>query len=388
MNSGNSEISAGDMPAKSPGGKDKDKDKDKDRAPPFAAAPPGWTRAAFDVRPLAGKGVGGAGGRVPRVAVSHGAMRRLRLAVGEEVLLAPADRVPAGEPLGAGEAAPDAGGPAALRAALEAAARSGALCAALAWPSATVGACAVGVSEATREVLGLQEGALVVLCRRSAVDPPCDSAALPGGSLPHASRLILAPGAGHEWQRGAGDFTRSSRAAAAVLLSQLVGRAVCGGMRLSASLHGRPLVLVVSQVDAPGGESAGESGGAGQHLGGLAVVTSETAVTLARAAGPKGDSDGRHGAAEPAPASDAGGQRGGGDGGPAGGADREPARGGGRELGQVLEEVGGCEGAAQALVDALRGGLQLAHEYEAMGLQPPRGVLLFGPPGVGCRDWV
>ncbi len=134
------------MPAKSPGGKDKDKD--KDRAPPFAAAPPGWTRAAFDVRPLAGKGVGGAGGRVPRVAVSHGAMRRLRLAVGEEVLLAPADRVPAGEPLGAGAAASDAGGPAALRAALEAAARGGALCAVLAWPSSAVGACAVGVSEA------------------------------------------------------------------------------------------------------------------------------------------------------------------------------------------------------------------------------------------------
>jgi hypothetical protein len=110
-------------------------------------------------------------------------------------------------------------------------------------------------------------------------------------------------------------------------------------------------------------------------------VTSETAITLARAAGPQ--SEARHGAAASVPAPYVGGEIGEGDGGQGGGAEREPERGGARELGQVLAEVGGCQGAAQALVDALRGGLQLAHEYEAMGLQPPRGVLLFGPPGTG-----
>jgi hypothetical protein len=84
-----------------------------------------------------------------------------------------------------------------------------------------VGACGVGISETTREALGLQDGALVMLCRRSAVDPPCSSASAP--SLPYASRLILSPPAGHEWQHGAGDLGRTSRAATAVLLSQLVG---------------------------------------------------------------------------------------------------------------------------------------------------------------------
>lgn len=352
--------------------------KGKDSAPPFATAPAGWTRANFEARPLSGKGVGGMGGRVPRVAVSHGAMRRLRLAVGEEVLLAPAEREPAATMLGAGEAASDSGS-AVQRAMLETAARTGALCSALAWPSAAVGACGVGISETMREALGLQDGACVVLCRRSAVDPPCSSASAP--SLPYASRLILSPPAGHEWQHGAGDLGRTSRAATAVLLSQLVGRVVCGGMRVPATLHGRPLVLVVKQVDPPG---AGERVDTGQHLGGLAVVTSETAITLARAAGPQ--SEARHGAAAAAPASGrraAGGEMGEGDGGQGVGAEQEPEAGGARELGQVLAEVGGCQGAAQALVDALRGGLQLAHEYEAMGLQPPRGVLLFGPPGTG-----
>jgi len=196
--------------------------------------------------------------------------------------------------------------------------------------------------------------------------------------LPYASRLILSPSAAHEWQQEAGDFGRSSRAATAVLLSQLVGRVVCGGMRVPATLHGRPLVLVVKQVDPPG---AGERGDTGQHVGGLAVVTSKTAMTLARAAGPQFEA--RHEAAVPVPVSDAGGEIGEGDGGQGGGMEQEPERGGARELGQVLAEVGGCHVAAQALVDALRGGLQLAHEYEAMGLQPPRGVLLFGPPGTG-----
>jgi len=349
--------------------------KGKDNAPPFSTAPAGWTRATFEARPLSGKGVGGVGGRVPRVAVSHGAMRRLRLAVGEEVLLAPADRAPAATMLGAGEAASDSGS-AVQRAMLETAARTGALCSALAWPSAAVGACGVGISETTREALGLQDGALVLLCRRSAVDPPCSSSSAP--RLPYASRLILSPPAGHEWQHGAGDLGRTSRAATAVLLSQLVGRVVCGGMRVPATLHGRPLVLVVKQVDPLG---AGERGDTGLHLGGLAVVTSETAITLARAAGPQ--SEARHGAAAPVPGSYAGGEIGEGDGGQGGGAEQEHERGGARELGQVLAEVGGCHVAAQALVDALRGGLQLAHEYEAMGLQPPRGVLLFGPPGTG-----
>ena len=72
------------MPAK--GGSAK---KDKDRDPPFSAAGPDWTRAVFDLARLSGKGVGGSGGSVPRIAISHGTMRRLRLAVGEEVLLLP-----------------------------------------------------------------------------------------------------------------------------------------------------------------------------------------------------------------------------------------------------------------------------------------------------------
>lgn len=334
------------------------------------------SRALFEYQRLSGKGVGGASGRLPRVAVSHGTMRRLRLAVGEEVLLLPEHS--AQTRLGAGEAVAD-GEDGALPATLHQVAQGGALCSALAWPSSAAGASTICIGDATRDVLGLADGSLVVVCRRSAVDALLAASASPMG-LPQAARLILAPVEDEGWPEGVRDMTtgRSSRAVAAVLVSQLIGRVVCSGLRVPVSLHGRPLVLLVTKVDSP---AAHASEG---HCGGLSVVTRDTAVTLAAAATveqlQKADSAGQQDSSMNGSLSSseaASGERG------QGGAREEGREADGGQLGMVLKEVGGCEGAARALVDALRGGLQLAHEYEAMGLEPPRGVLLFGPPGTG-----
>lgn len=363
--------------------------KDKAKVPPFSTAPEDWSRAVFEPVRLSGQGVGGAGGRVPRVAISHGTMRRLRLAVGEEVLLLP-EHI-ACITLGAGEARSDGEGET-LLATLGRAARGGALCSALAWPSAATGACTICVSDGTREVLGLQNGSLVVLCRRSAIDSHGADPSF-GPRLPQAARLIVAPVEGQAWQGGvgAGDTGGASRAAAAVLLSQLVGRVVCGGMRVSVSLHGRPLILVVDQVDSPATRPGVLANGGGDALGGLAVVSRETSVTLASAASPHSllHAGGGGGLDEAAASRHAGDEddcreTGAGE---ARVQDEGHTSGGGsagvKELRLVLQDVGGCEGAARALVEAMCGGLQLAHEYEAIGLQPPRGVLMYGPPGTG-----
>ena len=321
--------------------------------------------------------------------------------VGEEVLLMPEQSVRT--KLGVGEARAD-GEDETLPALLARAAQSGEMCSALAWPSAATAANAICVSDGTLQVLGLQDKDFVVLCRRSAVDSQgTDSSYAP--ALSQAWRLILAPLEGEEWQGavGAGNAWGTSRAAAAVLLSQLVGRVVCGGMCVSISLHGRPLVLKVQQVhsatsqlersrSAAADTDAAENAGA---LHGLAIVTRDTCVTLAPVSLRHSHADVRGGRSLEAPrARDTAGD------GCHSGASRERAgiaddscggagkraegvRHGERELRQVLQEVGGCEEAARALVDALCGALLLAHEYEGMGLAAPRGVLLYGPPGTG-----
>ena len=355
--------------------------KAKDKAAPFSGAPPCWTKAVFTAMRLSGKGVGGAGGPLPRVALSHGTMRRLRLAVGEEVVLLPEHSAQTG--LGAGEAASDDGEAAqTLEATLRRAARSGDLCCALAWPSAAAAAATVCLPDATRVVLGLQgDGAPVVVCRRAAVDSAASVAgpvgdgviSAPAPGLPPAARLTLAPIPGQDQVRGlegTGRWGHTSRAAACVLRSQLAGRIVCENVRVAVTLHGYPLMLQVAQVDRAARAGTTPSPVARDDsisvavLGGMAVVTRDTAVTFASATSSQSreEPDGECM------------QRPGGSGGNAAGADR---------IGQVLEEVGGCEGAARALVDALRGGLELAHEFQAWGLQPARGVLLYGPPGTG-----
>jgi len=221
---------------------------------------------------------------------------------------------------------------------------------------------------------------------------------------------------GEEWQGavGAGNAWGTSRAAAAVLLSQLVGRVVCGGMCVSISLHGRPLVLKVQQVHSATSQlERSRSAAADAHdtdatenaaaLHGLAIVTRDTCVTLAPVSLRHSHADGRGGRSLEARGgtsleaprardnagdgchSGASGEREGIAEDSCGGAGKraEGVRHGERELRQVLQEVGGCEEAARALVDALCGALVLAHEYEDMGLAAPRGVLLYGPPGTG-----
>jgi hypothetical protein len=308
--------------------------------------------------------------------------------------------------LGVGEARAN-GEDETLQALLARAAQTGEMCSALAWPSAATAANAICVSDGTLQVLGLQDKDLVVLCRRSAVDSQgTDPSYTP--ALSQAWRLILAPLEGEEWQGavGAGNAWGTSRAAAAVLLSQLVGRVVCGGMCVSISLHGRPLVLKVQQVHSATSQlersrstaadthdtDAAENAGA---LHGLAIVTRDTCVTLAPASLRHSHADGRGGRSLEAPRardnagdgchSGASGEREGiaEDSCRGAGERAEGVRHGERELRQVLQEVGGCEEAARALVDALCGALLLAHEYEGMGLAAPRGVLLYGPPGTG-----
>jgi len=300
-------------------------------------------------------------------------MRRLRLAVGEEVLLLP--ELAAQTRLGAGEAVSNSE-EGALPATLDRAARGGAVCSALVWPSNATGASVICISDATREVLGVPDGALVVVCRRSAVDAQlAASASSPG--LPQASRVILAPVAGQEWHPSVGtaDLGRSSRAAAAALLSQLVGRVVCSGLRVAASLHGYPIVICVTQVDSPDALPG--------HCGGMSVITRETAVTLAAAAASAAQAQGEGGPEGSEASVTISATEGAEHDNQAGDGNIVESRNTAGQLGRVLQEVGGCEGAARALVEALRGGLQLAHEYEGMGLEPPRGVLLFGPPGTG-----
>ena len=109
---------------------------------PFTGVPDGWIRAVFDVGKLMGRAA--AGDAMPRVGLAHATMRRLRIAVGEPLLV-----------LSAAPARPEAGfvevssAEEVLRSATEVGRMGGCVTLAAAWPSAAAQAGMALLDDAT-----------------------------------------------------------------------------------------------------------------------------------------------------------------------------------------------------------------------------------------------
>jgi hypothetical protein len=330
------------------------------KAAPFTGAPEGWIRAVFEVGKLSGRAA--AGDAMPRVGLAHATMRRLRIAVGEPLLLISA--APSGAEPGFAGAAPAEG---VLRDAAEVGHAGGCLTLAAAWPSAAAQASMALLDDATtasltgvpapdgcepetalsagkvwvarthallpaaptahRVVLAVDEDddAAAVLLRDSTLGAGVGPATaislatqLRGRCAPHTSPALgpRAPSRGHSLSS-----------------CTLPGRWVAPGVRLAVSLGGRRIVLRVAALSlSAAAERDGGAGGSSSRDssdgGTLAVVAAGALFSLV----PDRGSDGA------APGAGAGGAI----------ASEQDA------LERVRAAVGGVEAPAAALIQARR----------------------------------
>lgn len=374
---------------------------------PFTGAPDGWVRAVFDVGKLMGRAA--VGDAMPRVGLAHATMRRLRIAVGEPLLV-----------LSAASARPEAGfvevssGEEVLRSAAEVGRVGGCVTLAAAWPSASAQAGMALLDDATMASLAAADPDASLSTERVWVARA--HALLP--SVPTAHRVVLAlDGDGEDaglGELGVGEGGIGP-ATAISLASQLKGRWVTDGTRVSLSLNGRRLpfrITALSRRTAPvelsaleaspeavlsesggpeagafhlarrdGGDGAGHDSGQDRvscpPAGALAVVSRDVILSFATVRDVPGLDSGRD-RGDLTINSGYSGRDSRGFVGAKGG-----ARGEKEALGRVLESVGGVDGPASALLQALRAALVDRDAFLAMGVEPPKGVLLFGPPGTG-----